>query len=150
MYEKILVPLDGSKESETILDHVRMIAGACGNPKVVVLRCVEPFSPSAVNYVGTDRAQEALKKETEAAEEYLSYVADSLRTHCGGVETVVVEGRPAEAILEYADANEVDLIAMTTHGASGPAKWAVGSTTERVMRHTKSALLTVTPEGSRA
>jgi len=148
MYEKILVPLDGSKESESILDHVRMIAKSCGVPHVVLMRAVEPFTPSAVSLIGAEQLQDVSMKSMEAAEEYLSYAADTLRTHCGGVETVVVEGKPAEAILEYAGTHGVDLIAMTTHGASGPTRWAVGSTTERVLRHTSCALLTVTPPGS--
>ena len=150
MYEKILVPLDGSKESESILDHVRIIAKSCGVPRVVLLRVVEPFNPSAVNYIGPDHAREVFDKTKAAADEYLSYAADTVRSHCGGVETAVVEGKPADVILEYADANGVDLIAMTTHGASGPTRWAVGSTTERVLRHATSALLTVPPAGSHA
>ena len=147
MYEKILVPLDGSKESETILDHVRMIAKSCGIPQVVLLRVVEPFNPSAINYIGQEHAKEVSQKTRAAADEYLSYVADTLRTHCGGVETVVVEGKPADVILEYADKNGVDLIAMSTHGESGPTRWAIGSATQRVLHHSKAALLTVTPAG---
>jgi len=147
MYEKILVPLDGSKESESIIDHVRMIAKSCDVPYVVLLRVVEPFNPSAVNYIGPDHAQEVFQKTKEAADEYLSYVADTLRTHCGGVETVVVEGAPASVILDYAENNGVDLIAMSSRGESGPTRWATGSTTQRVLNHSKAALLTVPPAG---
>jgi len=149
LYEKILVPLDGSKDSESIIDHVRMLAKSCGAPKVVLLRVVEPFSPSAVNILGPEQASEVQQKTEDAAGEYLSYVADSLRTHCGGVDTVVIEGNPAEAIIRYADENGVDLIAMSTHGESGPTRWAVGSVTQRVLQHSKAPLLTMIPGGHR-
>lgn len=149
MYEKILVPLDGSKESECIIDHVRAIAKSCGVPEVVLLRVVEPFTPSSINYLGEATARNAEQKTKAAAEEYLSYVADGVRAHCGGVKTAVLEGDPASVILDYAAKNGVDLIAMSTRGAAGLAKWTVGSVTERVMRHSTIPLLSVMPTGQR-
>jgi nucleotide-binding universal stress UspA family protein len=149
VYEKILVSLDGSKESECIIDHVRMLAKGCDIPKVVLLRVVEPFSVAAMTYLGQDTAREVQEKARAAASEYLSYAADSLRTHCGGVETVVLEGNPAHEILEYAKNHDVDLIAMSTHGSSGLARLATGSVTRRVMDHWRGPLMTVPPTGCR-
>lgn len=150
MYEKILVPLDGSKESECIIDHVAMLAKSCGTPKVVLLRVLEPFAhAAAATYLGQDAVQEAQEKARRGAEEYLSYVSEPLRTHCAGVEAAVVEGRTAEKILEFAENNGVDLIAMSTHGASGPTRWAVGSITQKVMTQSGIPLLTVTPTSCR-
>ena len=149
MYEKILVPLDGSKESECIIDHVRAIAKSCGVPEVVLLRVVEPFTPSSINYLGEATARNVEQKAKAAADEYLSYVAGGMRAHCGGVKTAVLEGDPASVILDYASKNGVDLIAMSTHGASGLAKWTIGSVTERVMRHSTVPLLSVLPAGHR-
>lgn len=149
MYEKILVPLDGSKESECIIDHVRLIAKSCGVPEVVLLRVVESFSPSSISYIGEATARNVEQKAKTAAEEYLSYVADGLRTHCSSVKTAVLEGDPASVILDYATENGVDLIAMSTQGASGLTRWTVGSVTERVMRHSTVPLLSVLPAGHR-
>jgi len=146
MYEKVLVTLDGSKESECIIDHVRMLAKSCGFPKVVLLRVVEDFPPAALTYIGQDRARDAQKKARAAAEEYLSYAADSLRTHCGGVDIVVLEGNPATEILEYAEKNNIDMIAMASRGASGIVRFTLGSVTRRVMDHWKGVLLTASPE----
>ena len=149
MYEKILVPLDGSKESECVIDHVRVIAKACGTPKVVLMRVIEPFSPAAINYLGEATAKNVQQKTRAAAEEYLSYVGDSLRTHCGGVENVIVEGQAAAAILDYIAKSGADFVAMSTHGASGPTRWAVGSVTQRVMQHSPVPLMTVSPAACR-
>ncbi|MCK5212617.1 MAG: universal stress protein [Dehalococcoidia bacterium] len=147
MYDKILVPLDGSKESECIIDHVRIIAKACGTSKVVLMRVIEPFSPGATNYIGETNVKNVQQKSMEAAEEYLSYVSESLRNHCGGVETVVVEGNTAAAILDYIAKGDVDMVAMSTHGESGFTRWAVGSVTQRVMQHSPVPLMTVLPPG---
>ncbi len=149
MYQKILIPLDESKESECVFDHVRVIAKALGVPKVVLLTVLEPFPPAAKSYIGTEKASEVLKEARRAAEEYLSYVADGFRTHCGGVEQVVLDGDPSEEILTYAKDHGIDLIAMTTHGRSGLARWSVGSVTERVVRHSPVPVLTVSPAGCR-
>ena len=149
MYEKILVPLDGSKESECIIDHVRLIAKSCAVPEVVLLKVVEPLGPANISYIGEAAARNVEQKTKAAAKEYLTCVADGLRTHCGGVKTAVLEGDPASVILDYATKNGVDLIAMSTHGASGLARWTIGSVTERVMRHSTVPLLSVLPAGHR-
>lgn len=149
MYEKILVSLDGSKESECIIDHLRLLATGSSLPKVVLLRVVEPVPAAAANYMGDDAIRETQQKTRRAAEEYLSYTSDILRTHCGGVETVVLEGDPAHEILEYASKHKVEMIAMTTHGASGVTRWGTGSVARRIMDHWTGPLLTVPPAGCR-
>jgi nucleotide-binding universal stress UspA family protein len=149
MYERILIALDGSKESECIVDHVRTLAEGSHIPKVVLLRVVEPFPPAATNYMGDEAARDIEEKARQAAEEYLSYIAGALRTYCGGVETVVVEGNPAHEILEYATHNNIDMIAMSTHGESGMTRWTTGSVTRRIMDHWAGPLLTAPPIGCR-
>ena len=143
MYEKVLGPLDGSKQSECIIDHVRVIAKGCGMPKLVLLRVVEPYNAGLANYVGAPSARQVQEGDHRAAAEYLSYTADAVRSHCGGVETVVLEGNAAYEIVEYARKHDIDLIAMSTHGKSGIVRWAVGSITRHVMDHWHGPLLTV-------
>lgn len=149
MYEKILVPLDGSKLSECVIDQVRMMAKGCKIPKIVLLQVVEPMRPSATIYVGDEVAKDVQKKSVAAAHEYLSYAGGSLRTSCGGMETVVLEGNPSHEILEYAKSHGIDLIAMSTHGETGFVRWAVGSVTRNVMDAWAGPLLTIPPAGCR-
>ena len=149
MYQKILIPLDESKESECVLDHVRVIAKGCSVPKVVLLRVVEPFPPAASNYLGDDKVVAVQQEARRSAVEYLSYVSASFQNSCGGVEQVVLDGDPAEVILDYAKTHGIDLIAMTTHGRSGLARWTMGSVTERIIRHATIPVLTVAPAGCR-
>jgi nucleotide-binding universal stress UspA family protein len=149
VYEKVLISLDGSKESECIIEHVRILSEGNAIPKLVLLRVVEPFPVATLPYVGDDAARVAQVKLKKAAEEYLSYVADQFRTHCRAAEVVVLEGNPANEILEYAKKHDVDLIAMSTHGASGVARWAIGSVARKVLDHWPGAMLTATPESCR-
>jgi len=151
VYEKILVSLDGSKQSECVLDHVRILAKGCSIPKVVLLRVIEPFPPAAATYVGDDKVKDIQKRSVAAAEEYLSYLGDGLRTFCGGLETVVVEGKAGAGyeILEYAKKHGVDLIAMSTHGQSGLIRATIGSVTRHVIDNWTGPTLVVSPAGCR-
>jgi nucleotide-binding universal stress UspA family protein len=149
MYDKVLVALDGSKESECILEYVRLMAKGCGISKVVLVRVVEDFPPAAMNYLGEDKARAVQKKAHAVAEEYLSYAADALRTHCGGVDIAVLEGNPAHEILEYAEKNGVDMIAMSRRGAGASNRFTTGSVPRRIADDWRGALLTVPPEGCR-
>jgi nucleotide-binding universal stress UspA family protein len=149
MYEKILVPLDGSQQSECILDQVAMLVRGCNIPKVVLLQVIAPFPRPASDYLGGETAREVQKKSLAAAKAYLSDAGDSLQTLSGGVETVVIEGDPTREIIDYAKNHGIDLIAMSTHGASGIANWAMGSVTRRVMDGWNGPLLVMPPAGCR-
>ena len=59
------------------------------------------------------------------------------------------DGAIYQDIIDYAEKNGVDLIAMSTHGASGPTRWAMGSVTQKVMSQAGVPLLTVTPSSCR-
>ena len=135
MYKKILVPLDGSQLSESVLDHVIAIASGCKTPKVVLLRVRQPIHDAvsdAVDYEAASKLDESYQKE---ATEYLRKASDNLRKRSLKVETIVLSGKPAEEILKYAQGSGVDLIIMSSHGRSGVARWVLGSVTDMVIRH---------------
>ena len=150
MYQKMLVPLDGSEFSECVLNHVRAIAIGCHVPEVVLLGVAEPISYQVYYMIGIEDRGRDMQKETEKyVESYLSKAADSLKEDGVAVQTVVVSGRPAEEILDYANKNQVDLIIMSTHGRSGVSRWVVGSVTDKVVRHSVAPVLTISPPGCR-
>jgi nucleotide-binding universal stress UspA family protein len=74
---------------------------------------------------------------------------DAAREHGVPVEGHVLKGVPAETIVEYADANGVDLVVMATHGRSGLARGLFGSVTEGVIRRSTVPVLTVRREPGR-
>lgn len=152
MYKKILVPLDGSKFSECSLDHVKAIASGCHVPETVLLRVVEPLSAETVTALaqaGDDLLSKVeLDNQTEAGN-YLFAINDSLTKEGLTVQSVMVDGRPAEEILDYAGNNKVDLIVMTTHGKTGISRWFSGSVTQKVLQHSTTPVLLISPPGCR-
>lgn len=148
MYKKILAPLDGSEFSECSLEHVRAVATGCQVPEVVLLRVVEPIRQTYE--LGEDWRRDAEGKGQAEAKDYLAKVADDLKKGGVAAETAVVLGQPAEAILDYAKQNQVELIIMSTHGRSGVSRWAFGSVADRVLRHSVAPVLIVAPAPCRA
>ena len=151
MYQKVLVPLDGSKLAECVVEHVKSIATGCQVPNVVLLRVVEPISPPG--YLPRGIAEDSYRDARETAEvqakNYLNEMAERLKTEGISVETDITDGLPADEILGYAERNQVDLIVMSTHGKSGISRWWSGSVAEKVVSQSLIPVLIVTPPGCR-
>jgi nucleotide-binding universal stress UspA family protein len=160
MYNKILVPLDGSKLSECSLKHVKEVASSCRASQVVLLTALEqvsyisswPASQAQAEQMGEDERRQQAQMHGKA-EEYLTRVSQELIQDGLSVQTVVAEEVPgqgaADVILDYAKNNQIDLIIMSTHGRSGVTRWAIGSVADKVVRHAAAPVLTVAPEGCR-
>jgi nucleotide-binding universal stress UspA family protein len=148
MYKKVLVPLDGSAFSEFSLDHVKTIAGGCGVSEVILFRVIVPI-PEFVAF-GNEMYETAGQRAEAEAKKYLDWLAGKLRDE--GIPTTVriVKGDAAHEILEYSSKSNIDLIIMTTHGNSGIVRWFLGSVADKVLRHSTSAVLLVTPHGTRS
>ncbi len=152
MYKKILVPLDGSALSETSLEHVKSIVSGSPATEVVLLRVVEPissFDASALAQSGYLMGDVQSRKKADAAD-YLSKMAAKMAKDNINVQQVVAEGRAAEAILDYVDKNQVDLIIMSSHGRTGISRWAFGSVADRVLHQSGVPVLLVTLAGKKA
>ena len=151
MYQKILAPLDGSELTECTLEHVKAIALGCKVPQVVLLTIMEPVLPddNAIEDFGAEFHRDIMEKGKADLQNYLSRVTDNLKKEGVAAEAVVLTGRAAEQILGYASKNQVDLIIMSTHGRSGVARWALGSVSDRVLRHSPVPVLVIAPEAAR-
>lgn len=136
--KKILVPVDLSTRSEIATSYAAMLAGATDASLVIMLNINLPEREVLEELAGAEH----LSVE-EAGEETLRRVA---ATHAPNVETSVVVrtfSSPADAILEVADAEEVDLIVLASHGRSGMTRWMLGSVTEKIARHSHVPLVIV-------
>jgi nucleotide-binding universal stress UspA family protein len=91
-----------------------------------------------------------LDRETrERASEYLQEKIGQLRNEgFDRVSPIVLEGSAAEKIIEVARENPGSLIAMSSHGESGVGRWVLGSITERVIRHSDTAVLVIRAKSS--
>lgn len=140
MYDDILVPTDGSPGTETVLEHALAIAtdrGATLHGLYVVDRRRYTAAPEG----RTETVRESLRDEGETALSNLKAAADE-----AGVETETDsrDGIPHREILDYAGDADVDLIAIGTHGRTGPDRLAhLGSTTDRVVKNGDVPVLVV-------
>lgn len=140
MYKKILVPLDGSSLSETILGQVKSMAKDYRVPEIVLLTIVEPFREQP--YRKEDDWNLKIQKEAlRLAGNYLRVLKEKLAVEGVRVDTAVVAGEPAQEILDYAANNGVDLILMKARGRSANNRWVFGGVTNRIIRHSPIPVL---------
>lgn len=118
MYQRVVVPLDGSTLAETVLDFILQIAGPL-DLEVVLVRVVPRF---------------AAETELPEAGPYLERQAGPLAGKGVRVRTEVRRGDPAEEIVAATRDARADLIAMTTRGRGGLARLMLGSVAEAVLR----------------
>jgi len=133
---KILVPLDGSALSDRILPAARALAlDGEGDHTLTLLRVMPPHDrPPEERAEWRGAGEPSLALRREAADRHLAQLAEDLG---GGGLTVtghVDVGDPAEAILARAVGLQPELVAMSTHGRTGVARWVRGSVAERVLR----------------
>lgn len=139
MFDRLLVPTDGSALSEEAVEYAVSLARAHD----ATIRTV--YVVNAANYgslpmeTAWDGIGEALREEGENAVERVREVVDGRVP----VETVVREGSPSRAIVDEAQAGECDLIVMGTHGRGGIDRLLLGSVTERVVRRSSVPVLTL-------
>ena len=147
MYKKIMVPLDGSKLAETVFPHVETVLHGCSAPEVVFVQAVEPISIPIGREVSQLTSFEQVKTfETHQradAEKYLQEVVARFQKAGTNARLEVINGKPADALSEYAAKSGVDLIIMATHGRSGIPRLVMGSVADRLMRSTCAPVLLV-------
>lgn len=133
MYERALVPLDGSTTAEGVIPFILQIAGPLGLD-VTLLRVVIPAPRAAAVEVGPV-VLENTDKLCAQAEAYLVPFATELRANSIRVTTHVRRGEPAQEILACVRDSKADLIIMTTHGRTSFSRLLFGSVAEAVLRH---------------
>jgi nucleotide-binding universal stress UspA family protein len=139
---RILVPLDGSDTAEQVLPTATAVAQA--------LRCEIVLFQVPIVYVWgwitgewLMPIQGVLATAEQDARCYVDRVASRLRQHGVNVSTATDTGSVSESIIQYAEANHIDLIAMCTHGRTGLARWSLGSVADRVLRAGSTPILLV-------
>ncbi len=149
MYKTILVPLDGSKLAECVLPHVETLVKGSSAKKVIFARVVEPFHPPTSDYIISDEQLKKVDKENRAdADKYLKGILSQAK-YRGGVkiDSVVLYGNVADALAEFANKNEADIIVIATHGRSGISKWVWGGVADRILRSSCVPVLMVRAPG---
>jgi len=140
MYDRILVPTDGSPEVEAAIEHALDLALAHG-AEIRALYVVDTAAMGSLAVEGGwDGVHGALSEEGQSAIDRVREIADARGIE---VEGTVLEGSPARRIVEHARDVDADVIVMGTHGRGGIDRLLLGSVAERVVRASTVPVLTV-------
>lgn len=151
LFRRVLVPLDGSAMAEEVLDHVASLgtSDATMYTLLTVVVLPPPFdtpTPGAESFSG----RSDVERQRDAALAYLTTAAEGLRQRgATRVDTqVVVRPRAAEGILDEAESQQADLIALATHGRGAIARFFLGSVADKVVRGASLPVLVYRPHGA--
>jgi len=142
MYKKILVPLDGSKRAEKILPHVEDLATHY-KAKVIFLMAVEYIFAAGVEGSFIEFSEKDFKTRLQQAEIYLKGITEKFRQKDINTQTVVANGPAVERIIQTAEKENADLIAMTSHGGGGLTRVFYGSVAAGVLNRVDRPLLVI-------
>lgn len=138
MYDKILLPTDGSEGMERVIEHTARLARHHG----ATIHAVHVVDTATMSRMPMETSWEAvsgmLREEGERA-------LDQVRTVAGDVpvEGAMTEGVPSQEIVDYAESHDIDLIVMGTHGRGGLDRLLLGSVAERVIRTAPVPVMTI-------
>jgi len=139
---KILAPLDGSDIGEAALPYAETLA-INSRASVDLLQIISPPGTVEASLLGGPDWRKFIKAMHDAGENYLKSIAKRLSGN--GIKSAyeVVTGDPAGKIVEYAEDKQASLIAMSTHGRTGLARWVLGSVADKVLHSARTPILLV-------
>jgi nucleotide-binding universal stress UspA family protein len=146
-FERVLIPVDGSEGGDAILTSALALGKACDSEFVLlkVSGATEAVSSSFVPYAVRVNPK-TLDDERKKAEEDLDVRVQRLIAEGVAVTgQVALDNSPSEGVLRFAAENDIDLIAMATHGRGGVARMVLGSVTDKVVRGATQSVLVRRP-----
>lgn len=143
MYEKILVPFDGSEPSEEAIDRAEALANKFDS-ELHILTVVEPqiASDGATTVEDLMIDDTYLEEEITAYKELHSDIENRININ-GPVITELKVGVISDEILDYTNIEGMDLLVMGTHGRTGMSRLLLGSVTETLVRRSSVPVLTI-------
>lgn len=141
MFDRILVPLDGSPFSETALPLATDLARRMHATLHLLLIHEPPGLSADVPASLTQEIEGAILSQEQA---YLARCANQART-VDGVQVVdkLLDGKAASAIQEYVSANQIELVVMTSHGRGGFRRFCLGSVADTLVRSLEVPILVI-------
>lgn len=142
-FRNIVVPLDLSIQGARALPFAKEIARKTGS-KLFLLNVLSTVHKSygAFKYAADFEKQlvETLHKE---AQDYFQSITGDLENEKLEFQTDIISGSPADSIIRYAEEQKADLIAVSTHGASGVKRFIMGSVAQKVVQSSDIPLLVI-------
>jgi nucleotide-binding universal stress UspA family protein len=138
MFEKIVLATDGSSDAERALEYARDLA-LRDDAQVIVVHAFEPIP----GYLGVETKSDVAARHVGAGREIADRAGERLEEAGVDVETEVLQGPPAEAILRVAQGRQADLIVMGTRGRGGLTSLLLGSVSHHVLAHSDVPVMVV-------
>lgn len=137
-FERILVLLDGSKESETAVDTVTEMTKQI-DATLFLFRTAPPIHKA----VGKTQADQLLPELQTQIDRYLKTISQKLKKGRATIKTNSGSGPIVQSILAQAQEKQVDLIVFSPRGATGDEDFPLGRVADKVVRGAKRSLLLV-------
>ncbi len=151
MFDRIMVPLDGSELAERALPYARELAVAT-HAMLHLVRVVD-LPPTVKAYrlgAPVNVYEEVIAAQRDEANAYLDEVQAREKSAGRPVTVQRLDGDTAAVLLDYVREAEIDTVVMTSHGGSGLTRWALGTVADRVMRGGTVPVLLVPAAASEA
>jgi nucleotide-binding universal stress UspA family protein len=142
-FDNILVPTDFSEQFFIALDHAKEMARSIGSTLHILHTIETTLMPHDMAFPAHARLVDVEHEIENHAKEKLQKIKESLESEGFKVKTHITKGAPAAQIVEYAEDNDIGMICISTHGASGLEHFIFGSTTEKVLRTAKCPVFAV-------
>ena len=143
MYQKILLPLDGSRRAEAILPHVENIAARFG-ARVIILVVEEPaVQLEHDEIINTERYLEERAEMRKNITAYALNIINKFKEKNVSADFLVGKGDVVHSIIKTAEKENIDLIAMASHGRSGWARTFYGSVSAGVLQKVDRPILMI-------
>ena len=147
IFRKIMVATDGSELVKRAVEVAVEIA-RLSEARLYAVHVIELEGNSIFHSINEEQ-KKALREQLHIeGKKATDFVEDVGRTANVEVESIIIEGNPANVIIDLAEKNDIDLIVMGTQGKTGIERFLIGSVSENVIRHSKRAVLVVKGESA--
>ena len=152
MYNKILLPTDGSKNSERAIAHALTIA-EFEDAEIVVLNVVDSVYLTGLPEEDLiTKSEMILEEESKKVTSRVESIIKEIEEEKGSegkdlkITTKTIEGDAADVILKISESDDIDLIVIASSGKHMLDRFLLGSVTEKTVRHTKVPILVIPNE----
>lgn len=141
-YDKIMIATDGSKQVEKAVKAAVELARLTG-ARLYAVYVIASTGYTPRNFGWEESLREILEAEAKRA---VTFVEEAGKTSGIEVESVILDGHPADRIIGFAEQEDMDLIVMGTLGRTGLDRFLLGSVAEKIVRHSKTPVMVVKGE----
>jgi nucleotide-binding universal stress UspA family protein len=140
---RILIPTDGSECGLRAAEYGISIAKTLG-AQITVVYVIDAviFDEAHASFKAGER-EDIVQKLEQTGQEYVNYVLGLAKREGVKADSIIAKGSPYQQIVDLANASNVDLIVMGTHGRRGPDRSLIGSVAERVIEYSRCPVLVV-------